>query len=126
MSSSRSACSSSESTSLRVESTYCDSTTRQADRSIFRGLKLAAHRVQILGDMNEPLDRSHALGRHAAQVVVLGVKPDSRLRLAADQGVEAAVHAHEEERELALFPLDVEQLAARKARHRRLAHTEDA
>src|SRR5579863_10005487 len=115
MSSSRSACSSSESTSFRVESTCCDSTTRQAERSSLFGLKLAAHRVQIFSDMNQPLDRPNALGRHAAQVVVLGVKPCARLRLAADQGVEAAEHAHEEERELAFLSIEGEELASREA-----------
>src|SRR4051794_35773159 len=110
MSSSRTRCSSSESTSFRVELTYCDSTTRHADSRSSRALELPPHCVQIVCDTRQPLRSLYQLRRHAPEVGVVRVEPRPEgLCIAADDGVEASVYAQQEQRELALLALQLQR-----------------
>src|SRR6185312_7393620 len=62
-----------------------------------------------------------------AEVHVLGREPRARFLFArADERVEAAKDAHEEQRELAFLAASVEELAAPQARDGGLAHAEHA
>ncbi len=89
-------------------------------------LELPAHRVQILGDMNQARHRGHELGRHAAEVVVVRMQPRSRILLAAtDQGVEAAIDAQEQSGDLAFLARRLDRPTGGQTRHRGLAHAED-
>src|SRR5215208_1941597 len=98
MSCSRSRCSSSESTSLRVEKRCCDSTTRQARPASRRRLDLPPQRVQIFDGIDEPGDGADALRGNAAQMAVGRVHPLPCLfRAPPEEGVEAAEEAHEED-----------------------------
>src|SRR5688500_854058 len=93
------------------------STTRQARRRSGRSSTLAAHRVQILGDMDEPGDGLQQRRGHALEVLVLGAQPAPvGLVVAAEQGVEAAVDPQELDRQLALLARGFEQARLAGAR----------
>ena len=53
---SRTSCSAAERTSFRVDTSRWDSTTRHAVAARRRRLDLPPHRVQILDDIDEPMD----------------------------------------------------------------------
>src|SRR3954471_13039959 len=109
MRSSRSICSSAESTSLRVESWCCASTTRHGVSRSARISESPAHRVQILDDIDESLHRLDAFGRHGREMIVERGKPLARFHVVAtDQRVETAIEPQEEECELALLGLGIE------------------
>src|SRR5690348_8976944 len=96
--SSSSACSRAESTSLRVDTRCCASTTRQGSAASGPILELPADCVQILDDIDQPLRRADALGRDAAEVAIERGEPLARLHLVAThQRVETAEEADEEE-----------------------------
>src|SRR5205807_10151044 len=91
------------STSLRVELRNWAATTRRKVPESARTLETPAHRVQIVGDMDQPLRGGQKAGRHVAEMPVLRVQPEAGLRgIAADQRIEAAEDAHQEERVAAL------------------------
>src|SRR5580765_1617783 len=88
--SSRSCCSSAESTSLRVETWCCASTARHGMSRSVRISEVPAHRVQILDDIHQPLHAADPFRRYAADVIVLCREPVARLGfVAADERVEA-------------------------------------
>src|SRR5438477_8751497 len=103
MSSSSNSCSASESTSLRVELRNCASTTRQKRPRSGRTSEGPAHRVQILGDTDQPRGGGEQRTRRLpTEVRVARVDPATRLLfVAADQRVQAAEDTQEEEREAA-------------------------
>src|SRR5512146_2486677 len=106
MSSSSRICSSAESTSLRVDTWCCASTARHGASRSGRSSEAPAHRVQILDDIDEPLHGANAFGGNAADMVILGVQPLSRpVVVAANESVEAAVHAKKQQCELAFLAL---------------------
>src|SRR5437879_13366710 len=100
MSSSRSSCSASESTSLRVELRNCASTTRQKRPRSGRTSEGPAHPVQILCGTDEPRGGGEQRARRlASQMCVGSLEPAARLLLVApDQRVQAAEQAEEEQR----------------------------
>src|SRR3954464_12564270 len=97
MSFSSSACSSSESQSLRVELRNCASTTRWKRPPSGRTSELPAHRVQIVCDTDEPRGGpDQGQRRMAAEMAVCSRKPRARLvRVTSDQRVQAAEDAQE-------------------------------
>src|SRR5438067_6769638 len=128
MSSSRTSCSASESTSLRVELRNCASTTRQKRPRSGRTSEGPAHRVQILGDTDEPRRGGEQRpGRLPAEVRVARIEPTTRLVLvAADQRVQAAEHAEEKEREAAFGGIGRDgSFAVPRARYARGTGAED-
>src|SRR5690606_25994972 len=83
-----------------------------------------AHRVQISDDIYEPLRTPQTFGGDAAQVVVVCVKPGAGcVVVAAYQGVEAAVGAQQQQRQLALLAGRVDPAALIQARDGGLAGT---
>src|SRR5688572_27042143 len=98
------ACSSSVSTSLRVETRCCALTTRHGVARSGASLESPAHCVQILDDIDEPFDSLDAIDGRAAKVDVVGVQPRARLRLVAtDERIEAAEDAEKQQRQLAFL-----------------------
>src|SRR5207237_3390619 len=97
---SRSACSSSESHSFRVELRNCASTTRWKRPPSGRTSELPAHRVQIVCDTDEPRGGpDQGQGCVPAQMAVPRREPQPRLAsIASDERVQAAEDAEEEER----------------------------
>src|SRR5439155_14807768 len=104
ISSSSTSCSASESTSLRVELRNCASTTRQKRPRKARTSEGPAHRVQILGDTEQPRGGGDERPRRVASEMRVGrLEPAPRLVLvASDQRVQAAEQAQEQERVPAL------------------------
>src|SRR5690606_23798643 len=125
ISSSSTACSAAESTSFRVETRCCASTTRHGSRRSGRSSEPAAHCVQILDDIDQPFHAADPFRRHAAEVVVLGVQPGARLCVVpAHERIQRAVDAQEEERELALLGVRLNAASMLEARYGGLAGAE--
>src|SRR3954470_17750614 len=102
--SSSSACSSFESTSFRVDTWCCDSTTRQAASWSRPISESPAHRVQILDDIDETLHRPDPLDGDSADVIVHRLKPVTRLDVIPPyECVERAIESEKKKSEFSLF-----------------------
>jgi hypothetical protein len=110
ISSSSSACSSAESTSFRVDTWCCASTTRQGEPRSGRISESPAHRVQILDDIDESLDSSYTLSGNSADMIVRGAQPLPRFPIVtANERIERAIKPQEKKRELAFLPFGIER-----------------
>src|SRR5258708_37535869 len=120
--SSRRICSSAESTSFRVETWCCASTTRHGVSWSGRSSEMPAHRVQILDDIDETLHGADPFGGHAAEMRVCRVQPLAGLVvLASDECVESSIEPQGKKGELSLLSVRVQTTPLLKPGYRGLA-----
>src|SRR4029079_7770233 len=93
-------CSSSVSTSARVETTCCASTARHTSPAKAAALDATARGVQVRDDTDHPFDRTQQVPGPGRQGQVVAGQPCTRRFLVPPECVQRPEHAYEQARQL--------------------------